>query len=230
VLELQRSWREAVLASQAGDVVFTVEHDPGVLTSGRRARRSHLKATPEELVRHAVQTHAIERGGGWTWHGPGQLVAYPIVNLRRHRLRVPEFVAGLEEAMVLLARGILASSSVPLGEDGLVVGRRCGYPGAWVREPDGQLAKIGAVGVHVHRFVSMHGLALNVDPQPFGFDWIVACGMESERTTSLARLCTKWGEAPMLAPSIDELGHQVSALLPRCWATPGVVPTLADCG
>jgi len=227
VLELQRAWRTALMGGRAGDALFTVEHDPGVLTSGRRARIEHLTASPGELVRHGVVTHAVERGGGWTWHGPGQFVAYPVVDLRPRRLRVPDFVAGMEEAMVTLANRILGAASAPLGAGGLVVGRRCGYPGAWVREPDGGLAKIGAVGVHVRRFVSMHGLALNVDPQPFGFDWIVACGLESERTTSLARLCRSWGDPSSSLPSMDELGVQLASLLPRCWEAPGGVPTLS---
>ncbi|HCP47105.1 MAG TPA: lipoyl(octanoyl) transferase [Deltaproteobacteria bacterium] len=229
VLDLQRNSRSAVMTGDAGDVLFTVEHDPGVLTAGRRARAEHILAAPRELADYGVEMHAVERGGGWTWHGPGQLVAYPIVDLRARRLRVPDFVAGLEEAMVVLARSILSSASVPLGDGGLVVGRRCGFPGAWVREPGGELVKIGAVGVHVRRFVSMHGLALNLAPEPFGFDWIVACGLESERTTSLARLCARWGKDSPVLPSIHDLGGHLASLLPGCWASPGPVPSLVDC-
>ena len=73
------------MRGDAGDVLFTVEHDPGVLTAGRRARAEHILATPRELADYGVEMHAIERGGGWTWHGPGQLVGYPIIMLDEAR-------------------------------------------------------------------------------------------------------------------------------------------------
>ncbi len=182
------------MAGRGEDVLLTLEHDPPVLTAGRRATDAGL-VDPDRFERRT-----IERGGEWTYHGPGQLVAYPIVAIRGWGLRVTEFVAGLETAMAALV-----AEAVP----GVEVGRRCDFPGAWVRRAGADLAKVGAVGVHFRRFVSLHGLALNVDPDPWGFDAIVPCGL-SDEVTSIARL---GGDVPTIADAADRLAE----LLPAAW-------------
>ncbi len=178
----QQAAREALIAGTGSEVVFTVEHPP-VLTAGRRARDENLVVPRAELERRGVVLRNIQRGGDWTYHGPGQLVAYPIVDLRRRRLRVPCFVAGLQDAMEQVALEVLEEAGAQRFERVF----RPDAPGTWLRGA-GPPMKIGAVGVHIHRSVTLHGLALNVDPDPWGFSWIVPCGLQDEVTTSLARL------------------------------------------
>ncbi len=217
VLSLQRSHRQLLLEGQGNDLLLSVEHCPGVLTAGRRARDEELRVTEERLAELGVQVREIERGGSWTWHGPGQLVAYPVVALRRWQLKVPSFVAGLEWAMAELLEEILSAAGVDLGASGLQIGQIKGYPGTWVERRDGTFAKVGAVGVHVRRFVSLHGLALNLNPEPWGFDWIVPCGLEGVETTSAARLIAELGGDLRALPTVDAAGTRLAELLPSCW-------------
>jgi len=197
---LQRALREEIKSAPQDhpDIVLTVEHPP-VLTAGRRARDSNLLHSIDELAVLGVAVHRIDRGGDWTYHGPGQVVVYPIVSLRRRRLSVKGHVAALEDAMIETAVRALAAAGV---RDVEVV-RRCGAPGAWVRRPDGSEGKVGAVGVHVSRGVTLHGLALNLDPDPWGFGWIVPCGLVGEETTSLAALVRERGGDTAGLPSPD---------------------------
>ena len=161
---LQKQVRQRLLNdADAADVLLTVEHPP-VLTAGKRARPEHLLLPRAELERRGIQVRDIERGGDWTWHGPGQLVGYPIVDLRRRRLAVKHFVGALEDAMIALAGRALAAAGA--GHVGLT--RKAGCPGAWLDEPGGARRKLGATGVHIHHGVSLHGLALNLDPEPWG--------------------------------------------------------------
>ena len=169
-LELQRRLREARLEGQASDVLLLVEHAPTV-TLGRRAEPGELLISPEELANRGFQVHRIERGGKATYHGPGQLVGYPIVSLRDLKLSVPAFVRGLEGALIAY-----------LGELCLDAERRDDYPGVWVRG-----RKIAAVGVHLKRWVSIHGFALNLDPDLGHFETIIPCGIDGAEVTSVAR-------------------------------------------
>ena len=210
-LVLQRSLHAERLRGEGEDTVLTLEHLPGVLTAGRRARPENLVATAEVLAARGIQLRDVDRGGDWTWHGPGQLVAYPIVALAGWGLDVPAFVAGLETAMVEVARRALLRIELDPGR----LGRRPGYPGCWLWGPAG-LVKLGAVGVHVRRFVSLHGLALNLDPDPWGFAHIVPCGL-AEPTSSLGRLARAAGRDPSLLPTVAEAGAWIAELLPRCW-------------
>ena len=202
-LELQRGLRSERMSGDGCDQLLTLEHPP-VLTGGRRAAAADLLASEDELSGRGVLVRNIERGGSWTWHGPGQLVAYPIVALRNWGIRVPVFVAGLEGAMAELTEWALDRAGLDLAELGWALGRRCGFPGTWLQRPDGSVAKVGAVGVHFRRFVSMHGLAWNLDPEPWGFDLIRPCGLQEE-VTSVRRL-------------VDELGGNVAALPTRAAA------------
>lgn len=208
--ELQRATRERLLADPgAPDVLFTVEHPP-VLTAGRRALDANLLASAAELDEAGVAVRAIERGGDWTWHGPGQLVGYPIVALRRRRLKVKHFVGALEDAMLAVATRAFDAAGVA---SPLI--RRKGHPGAWLDEPGGPRRKIGATGVHIRHGVSLHGLALNLDPRPWGFDWIVPCGLTDTQTTSLARVVREGGGAVGALPSVEQAARWLFEALPQ---------------
>ena len=227
--ERQRELRHRLLEGEACDTLLTLEHSPPAITGGRRSDPSDLLASPEELERRGVDLRKIERGGSWTYHGPGQLVAYPLVALRRWRLKVPDFVAGLEFAMLDLTDWALSATGVDLSQRGWALGRRCGFPGAWLQRPDGRYAKIGAVGVHFRRFVSLHGLAWNLDPAPWGFDLIQPCGL-SDEVTSAARLCAELGGDRSRLPSRSDAAARLAIRLPELWAAPPSAAPLSDTG
>ncbi len=222
----QRAAREALIAGPGPEVVFTVEHPP-VITGGRRAREEELLEPRASLEGRGVAVREIERGGDWTYHGPGQLVAYAIVDLRRRRLRVPCFVGGLQDAMAEVALEVLERSGVDVGRVTRV--ERPDAPGAWLRVDDGAPMKVGAVGVHIHRSVPLHGLALNVATDPWGFSWIVPCGLRGEITTSLERLVEGLGgDGPL--PVLAEVAASLVARLPGAWAArAGGVTRSASC-
>jgi lipoyl(octanoyl) transferase len=179
-LVLQRSFRQARTAGATGDVLLLVEHPP-VVTFGRAAKRGNVVWAAERLVQEGLTVHETERGGDVTYHGPGQIVGYPIVDLAPDRKDVRRYVRDLEEVLlrVLAAWGITAH-------------RDARWPGVWVRGPRG-LAKVAALGVHLSRWVTMHGFALNVDPNLSHFSSIIPCGIEEAGVTSMAELL---GEAP----------------------------------
>ena len=171
-LDLQQRLLADVQAHRDRAYLVLVEHDPPVITLGRRARAEHVLASPQRLHELGVEIHESARGGDVTWHGPGQLVAYPIVPLDVHRRTVRGHVRSLEEAAIRV-----------LAAYGLRADRRERFPGAWVGEQ-----KVAAVGVAVHRWVTWHGLALNVSRELPGFELIVPCGLEGVRATSLSEL------------------------------------------
>ncbi len=162
-LDLQRTLHARRKAGAAPDVVVTVEHDP-VITLGRSGSRDHLLASPDELKREGIEVFEVERGGDVTYHGPGQLVVYPIVDLRGHGRDVRRFVRGLEGATI-----------ATLADLGIEAGRRDGYPGVWVSD-----RKIASIGVYVSGWVTRHGLALNVAVDPAHFAMIRPCGLSVE--------------------------------------------------
>ena len=218
VWALQQALRDRLLEGGGDDVLLSVEHRPGVLTAGRRARQDELCISQHALEQQGIQIRAVERGGSWTWHGPGQLVAYPVVALARWALKVPEFVAGIEWAMAQVLEGVLVEAGVDLAAVGLRVGQLKGFPGTWVQRSNGSCAKVGAVGVHVRRFVSIHGLALNLDPEPWGFKWIIPCGLEGVETTSAARLIGEFDGDLATLPTVAIAADRLAALLPGCWS------------
>src|SRR5947199_7405989 len=168
-LDLQRSLAGAVSQGAIPDTVVFLEH-PSVVTLGRRADSGELHV-PEEAEVEVVETN---RGGKSTFHGPGQLVCYPILDLKRHGKDVKKYVRELEDALI----GTLA----PFGVEGT---RLEGLTGVWLPRPP---RKIASIGVHVSRWVTTHGYALNVDLDPAPFtDWITACGLEDAMFTTIAR-------------------------------------------
>jgi lipoyl(octanoyl) transferase len=167
--ELQRSIAADVLAGTRPDTVLFLEHPP-VITLGRRTDEGELHL-PENAEVEVVET---DRGGKSTFHGPGQLVCYPILDLNRHGRDVRKYCRDLEEAVI--------RTLVPFG---LEATRIEGLTGVWLERPP---RKIASIGVHISRWVTTHGYALNVDldTTPFA-DWITACGLEDAAFTTMAR-------------------------------------------
>src|SRR6476469_187099 len=168
--ELQRSLAGAVSQGAIPDTVLFLEHPP-VVTLGRRTDESAELHIPESAAVELVET---DRGGKSTYHAPGQLVCYPILDLQRHGRDVKEYVRKLEEALIqTLAAFDIAGERIE------------GLTGVWLTRPP---RKIASIGVHVSRWVTTHGYALNVDLDPAPFtDWITACGLEDAMFTTIAR-------------------------------------------
>ena len=167
--DLQRALAGAVSQDAIPDTVIFLEHTP-VVTLGRRTGTDELHV-PEGAEVDVVET---DRGGKSTYHGPGQLVCYPILDLKRHGKDVKKYVRDLEEALI---RTVL-----PLGIEAT---RIDGLTGVWLESPP---RKIASIGVHISRWVTTHGYALNVDLDPAPFtDWITACGLEDAAFTTIAR-------------------------------------------
>lgn len=170
VLELQRELcRRRVAGEATDDLLLLVEHDP-VVTLGRGTRPSSMPLSREELERRGVAVHEVERGGDVTWHGPGQLVGYPILNLTGHREDLHWYLRTLEAALIDGLAGV-----------GLPAERRAGLTGVWTAG-----RKVASIGVHVKRWVTLHGFALNVTTDLAGFGLIVPCGIDGVVMTSVA--------------------------------------------
>ena len=168
--DLQRSLAGAVSQGAIPDTVVLLEHPP-VVTLGRRTDESAELHIPENAAVEIVET---DRGGKSTFHGPGQLVCYPILDLKRFGRDVKKYVRDLEEALI--------RTVAPFGLEGE---RIDGLTGLWLTRPP---RKIASIGVHVSRWVTTHGYALNVDLDPAPFtDWITACGLEDAMFTTIAR-------------------------------------------
>jgi lipoyl(octanoyl) transferase len=172
-LALQQRLVEDRKAGRIGDQLLLLEH-PAVITLGVRARsdRSHVIATPEALSARGVGVFETGRGGDVTYHGPGQLVGYPIIDLRPDRCDVHRYVRDLEEVLI---RAVAAF--------GISAARISGLTGIWVGD-----AKLAAIGVRISRWVTSHGFALNVNTQLSDFDLIVPCGISDKSVTSMERL------------------------------------------
>jgi lipoyl(octanoyl) transferase len=178
----QRWLRDAREDGAAPDVLMLLEHPP-VYTRGRRSDDEELPMAREWYEMQGIEVCDTDRGGRVTYHGPGQLVAYPIVSLRPYGDDVHEYVRRLERVAI-----------ETLGEHGVAAGTRDGLTGVWTEgEPPGSAAgagearKIGSIGVHVSRGITTHGLAINVNNDLQPFEWIVPCGIEGCRVTSLSR-------------------------------------------
>lgn len=177
-LELQRGIHAERVAGDRGDTLLLLTHPP-VITLGRGSDPAHLLLSPEEYTRRGVEVIETDRGGDVTWHGPGQLVGYPIVDLRARGLGPRTFLRALEESLILL-----------LAEYGLSGTRMAGLTGVWLGQPGGPARgpeKVAAIGIRVARGVTLHGFALNVTTDPRSFDLIVPCGIRDHGVTSLDR-------------------------------------------
>ncbi|MGP8227260.1 MAG: lipoyl(octanoyl) transferase LipB [Terracidiphilus sp.] len=219
-LRLQAEIAALVAEGRLQNVLLLLEHPP-VLTLGRNADRSNILASDELLAQRGVAVHEINRGGDVTYHGPGQLVGYPIFDLRT--LRAPsggrmgpvDFVRGMEEALIRLCDGF-----------GVRAGRICGLTGVWcpadgslLVESQGKEKKIAAIGIHVARGIASHGFAFNVTTDLSDFALIVPCGIADHEVTSLEREV----ENPKSIPSLEDLAHHAA----RCFGQVFGEPVLA---
>lgn len=203
---VQEQVHEAVGSGAADERILLVEHPP-VITLGRRPGViRHLVAAPVRLAELGVDVVQSDRGGDITFHGPGQIVAYPIVRLNAHGLSVGGYVHALEHAVV-----------DALADFGIAARRDAGAVGVWADDDTatGTPAKVCAVGVRIRRGVSLHGLALNVTTDLRYFDLIVPCGLAGRPVTSVRKLL---GDA---APSIEQVRAGLSRHLVRALTTGG---------
>jgi lipoyl(octanoyl) transferase len=196
---LQRELVDRRVAGEVVDQLLLLEHDP-VLTLGRQADESHVLARPSELRRRGIEVIRVERGGEVTYHGPGQLVAYPVIRLGDRGLLVRPLVTALEEAMIETC-----------AELGVAAMRRDGHPGCWIAgDPGRPHRKIGALGLRIERGVSYHGIALNVDPDLRDFDLIDPCGEPGLISTSIAEELGRTAEPPSTA-AVERAGSAFAA-------------------
>ena len=213
---LQRELVDARIHGRVGDVILLLEHDP-VVTLGRGAKDENILAGEEDLRARGVTIAETGRGGDVTFHGPGQLVAYPIIDLKPERCVVRRYLRDLAEVMIGLARDHGVAAGVLPGDPkyiGVWVDERA--PSTWDEEralsasrgepsaddlPSPRLAKIGAIGVRLSRWITMHGFAFNVATDLSGFRLIVPCGIQSLGVASLTTL-------GMEAPPLEEVARR----------------------
>ena len=185
-----RLQKERVAQRKAGaipDTILLLEH-PHVYTLGRNARRENLLVSAEGLRARGAQIFETDRGGDVTYHGPGQLVGYPIFDLTQHRRDLAWYMRSLEEVFIGVARDF-----------GIEAGRVAGATGVWVGNE-----KLVAMGVHVSRWVTSHGFAFNVNTDLRFFEWIIPCGLRDKGVTSLARLLGRAVEMSLVAHKVVE--------------------------
>ena len=207
---LQRRLVDRRAAGEIPDQLLLLEH-PAVLTLGRQSDPAHILASAEDLAARGIAVERIERGGEVTYHGPGQLVAYPIIRLHERGLLLRPFVRALEAALI--------ETCVALGVEGA---RREGHPGCWC-DPDGTTPrKIGALGLRVERGVSYHGIALNVTVDLRDFDLIDPCGMPGVESTSIARELGDVAARPTTG-SVERTGRLFAAAFASAIGAPLVV-------
>ncbi|MEZ4309377.1 MAG: lipoyl(octanoyl) transferase LipB [Polyangiaceae bacterium] len=216
--DLQERLVAARMEGSIGDTILLLEHAP-VVTLGRNAKRENVLFTEESLAANGVELHQTARGGDVTYHGPGQLVCYPILDLAPDRCDVRKYVRALAEVMVLLLRDHAVESGTVDGMIGVWADRA--QPDVWAGEPwAAEIVKIGAIGVRLSRWVTMHGFAVNLTTDLDGFRWIVPCGIADHGVTSLAALT---GSSPTpreaalgLAPHLRRaLGIEVEPVVDR---------------
>jgi lipoyl(octanoyl) transferase len=180
--------RDRISGAIPQDVLLLVEHPP-VITLGRSSKEKNLLASPEYLASRGVELFEVERGGDVTFHGPGQLVGYPIIDLKRHKRDLHWYLRQVEEALILALR-----------EFGIETERSAGFTGVWTT---GGTRKIASIGVHARDWVTWHGFALNVSTNLDYFNLIVPCGIDAVTMTSVFR------EASPAAPDMTAVEEAV---------------------
>jgi lipoyl(octanoyl) transferase len=195
-LELQRQVaRDRISGAIPEDVLLLVEHPP-VVTLGRSSKEKNLISSPAFLASKGVELFEVERGGDVTFHGPGQLVGYPIIDLKRHRQDLHWFLRQVEEALIRT----LSRYGIP-GE------RSTGYTGVWTAA-----RKIASIGVHARDWVTWHGFALNVVTDLSFFDFIVPCGIQDVEMTSIAKEIRLRGDVVPDALGVDSVGSLTAGM------------------
>lgn len=195
-VRLQEALVSARIADQIPDAILLLEHAP-VITLGVRADRRHILLPPAELARRGITVVQSSRGGDVTWHGPGQLVMYPIIRLGEEEADARGYLFNLEEVAIRTA-----------ADFGVTATRRAGLTGAWT-----QAGKLAAIGIRLKRWVTFHGLSFNVNPDLSGFAAIVPCGLAGEPVTSLKNL--KGDACPALEDVRNRLLAHFSAVCHR---------------
>ena len=171
-LDLQKALVEQRRAGRIPDLLLLLQHPPVITLGVRGDSRSHVTASDGQLAMHGIEVHEAGRGGDVTYHGPGQIVGYPILDLRPERCDVHRYVRDLEEVMIRVC-----------ADYGIAAHRVDGLSGAWV-----ETEKIGAVGVRISRWITSHGFAFNVNTRLEDFQLIVPCGIADRGVTSLRKL------------------------------------------
>jgi lipoyl(octanoyl) transferase len=206
-LEVQRALVEQRKAGTIPDTLLLLEH-PHVLTLGVRkgGGRINILAPPERLSELGVTVHDAGRGGDVTYHGPGQLVGYPILDLRPDRQDVHRYVRDLEEVLIRAC-----------ADFGVTAERLAGFSGAWVQHPQRGLEKIAAIGVRISRWVTSHGFAFNISTDLDFFKLIVPCGISDRGVTSLAQQLGRRVDSHAVEESVvHHMGHVFArALVPE---------------
>jgi lipoyl(octanoyl) transferase len=206
VHQFQRELFDARKAGAIGDVVLLVEHEP-VVTLGKSSKVEHLLVAQTQLAKRGIDLEEVGRGGDVTYHGPGQLVGYPILALGPGRRDVRRYVRSLAETMILLAREHGVEAGVV---DGLIgVWADAERPHEWAGEAwAGHIVKLGAIGVRISRWVTMHGFALNLGTDLHHFEVIVPCGIREHGVASVASLVGS-------SPAVAEVALAAAPLLAR---------------
>lgn len=194
---LQKRLVAARKADASDDMLLLCEHPP-VITQGRNGKREHLLVSERLLEQRNIEYFETSRGGDITFHGPGQLVGYPILNLAAIRKDVVWYVRRLEEAMIRMTADFQIEAF-----------RVAGRTGVWVKSEGGLEEKLGAIGVHISRWVTSHGFAYNVSTDLRYFDLIVPCGIMERKTTSLEKILHRAVRVPdvtsRLVPHLGEM-------------------------
>ena len=194
-LELQRSAAaDRISGAIPEDVLLLVEHPP-VVTLGRSSKQKNLISSPEFLASKGAELFEVERGGDVTFHGPGQLVGYPIIDLKRHKQDLHWFLRQVEE-------GIIRT----LSRYGISGERSTGYTGVWTSG-----RKIASIGVHARDWVTWHGFALNVVTDLSWFDLIVPCGIQDVEMTSIAKEMSLRGEPVPDSLNVDSVAELIAS-------------------
>jgi lipoyl(octanoyl) transferase len=195
--QLQQRVVAARRAQQISDVLLFCQH-PHVITLGRNGKTENLRASSHLLDQMNVEYRPTDRGGDITYHGPGQIVGYPIMDLTEHRRDVRWYVEQLEEIMIQTS-----------AEYGVQAARVEGQHGIWVRSATGSEEKLAAIGVHLSRWVTSHGFAYNVSTDLRYFDLIVPCGLTGKRATSLEKILGRAFEPQAVKAVLSRVFGQV---------------------
>lgn len=198
--ELQKTLVDQRLAGDIPDTLLLLEHDP-VITLGRSGKRDSLLVDADELTRRGIELVHSDRGGDITWHGPGQIIGYAVLDLRDGHRDVRRFVQGLEQTVIDTC-----------GEYDLTAERLEGSPGVWLRDTPPGDRKVAAIGARFTRWITHHGFALNVNPNLEGFRLIVPCGLQGKGVTSLE---AELGHKVPMGEVMDCLGHHFARVFER---------------
>lgn len=216
---LQKRLREAIRQGAGGEHLLTLEHDPPVFTLGRNASPADVTAAETWRQARGIEVHESDRGGKVTYHGPGQLVAYPIIDLDPDRRDVRRYVGDLEHIIIAVLAEVGVEAWVRTGKD---------FVGVWTG-PRSAPRKIASIGVHLARWITIHGLALNLTTELDHFGGIVACGLGGVTMTSVA---VETGVQHSIEPLAARLAHHASAIFARrlVVADAAAVARLRACG